>query len=360
MAEEVRAQYDLQRDLVTGQDVGITTGCNMAFLVLLMTLCPPGSSVLLPLPSYFNHTMSLSLQSLNPVYIPGDPARHFAPSIDAARAYLSAQGNGDPRMISLVTPNNPTGAVYSPEELKEWYDLAKEFKVALVLDETYRDFVVDGHGRAGGVPHRLFEEEDWRGTLISLGSFSSVWSLRRMGEVLMEMRAEGYRIPGHRLGMIIASPDLLDSIATICDCMQVSDHPSLHFVMLNPRPEQICPPRPPQLALTPLLPSLRTDLLASSSQLAHRRQLFTTTINAVPGWSVISSGGYFAYVQFPDHYLTINKGKRLGSEEVAKILAEKCGVVVLPGGFIMPDVGDDGVWRRVVGGEVLREDKWLR
>lgn len=128
---------------------------------------------------------------------------------------------------------------------------------------------------------------------------------------------------------------------------------------------QICPPRPPQLALTSLLPSLRPDLRLSSQQLAHRRDLFTTIVNAVPGWSVISSGGFFAYVQFPEHYLTASsvlglKRKRLGSEDVAEVLAVKCGVVMLPGEFFMPPLGDDEAWEKVVGGELLREDKWVR
>lgn len=106
-------------------------------------------------------------------------------------------------MIVLVSPSNPTGTVYTNEEIKQWYDLAREYKVALVLDETYRDFV-EGESRERGLPHRLFEEPDWRSTLVSLGSFS-----------------KGYRIPGHRLGSIIASPELLRHITTICDCMQV-------------------------------------------------------------------------------------------------------------------------------------------
>ncbi|CAD6574667.1 MAG: hypothetical protein TREMPRED_001194, partial [Tremellales sp. Tagirdzhanova-0007] len=172
LAEEIRLNYRLDHKQVVADDVCITTGCNMAFLTLLMAVCPPGSAVLLPLPSYFNHTMSLSLQSLKPVYIPCQPDSTFTPSLDAARAYLSDPKGEPPRMITLVTPNNPTGAVYEPEELKRWYDLAKEFKVALVVDETYRDFVEGSGDEAGGWPHRLFEEEDWRGTLVSLGSFS--------------------------------------------------------------------------------------------------------------------------------------------------------------------------------------------
>ena len=154
--------------VVRAGDVGITTGCNMAFLALLHTLCTPQqSSLLIPVPSYFNNTMSMSLHSVLPVGIPCLPEEGFKPSLSAARKALGNPPKGKPiRGIILVSPNNPTGATYTPDELKEWFDLAKEFGVALMLDETYRDFVE-------GVPHRLFEEKDWRSTLVCLGSFSS-------------------------------------------------------------------------------------------------------------------------------------------------------------------------------------------
>jgi aspartate/methionine/tyrosine aminotransferase len=59
-----------------------------------------------------------------------------------------------------------------PKVIREWYDLAREFGVALVLDETYRDFV-EGENGERGKPHDLFGLEDWGSTLVSLGSFSS-------------------------------------------------------------------------------------------------------------------------------------------------------------------------------------------
>jgi aspartate/methionine/tyrosine aminotransferase len=141
----------------------------MAFLVLTMVLCPPGSKALLPLPAYFNQSMSLSLQSVEPLYIPCLPSEGFRPSITGARQYLETDiesGKREIRMIVLVTPSNPTGAVYSHQDLREWYDLAKEFQVALVLDETYRDFVE-------GPPHTFFAQEGWGNTLVSIGSMSS-------------------------------------------------------------------------------------------------------------------------------------------------------------------------------------------
>jgi aspartate/methionine/tyrosine aminotransferase len=155
----------------------------MAFLVLLMTLCPPSaSSVLLPMPSYFNNLMAMSLQSVKPIYIPSEPSDAFKPSLSAARTHLAEHALNPtatpPKAIVLVTPNNPTGTVYSPEDLKEWFDLAKQYKVALVLDETYRDFVEGPDGKRG-VPHNLYKEKDWRGTLVCLGGFSSTLSNER-------------------------------------------------------------------------------------------------------------------------------------------------------------------------------------
>ncbi|TXT11042.1 hypothetical protein VHUM_01793 [Vanrija humicola] len=330
LAAELRVKYGLDDGALTADDVAITTGCNMAFLNLLMILCEPNtSSVLIPLPSYFNHAMSLSLQSVVADYIPADPSAGFQPSLAAARAILergTRAVNGrevTPRAIVLVTPNNPTGAVYAPDTLKQWYTLAQEFNIPLVLDETYRDFV--------DAPHRLFEEPDWRDTLVTLGSFS-----------------KGYRLPGHRLGSITAGPELLQQVATVLDCMQ------------------ICPPRTAQLAITPLLPALRGDLAAGNAAIAARRSLFERVVSAVPGWRVVSSGGYFAYVQFPAAYreradaLGLKAGESVGSEAVARALGERCGVVTLPGAFFMPPLEDAAVWDAIPEGDALRADQWIR
>jgi aspartate/methionine/tyrosine aminotransferase len=251
LANEFNLMYQLPTSTATDQngigtitgsglkksEISITTGCNMAFLVLVMVLCPPGSKALMPLPAYFSQSMSLSLQSVEPIYIPCLPSSGFKPSLPAARRYLETDKEGGIRMIVLVTPSNPTGAIYTPQELKEWYDLAKEFGVALVLDETYRDFVDPRPENEREAPHDLFKIEGWQDTLISIGSMSSAYPFclqplcMTTGSycVLCEAtahRTEGYRIPGHRLGTITASALLQESIAVVCDCMQVSPHPS--------------------------------------------------------------------------------------------------------------------------------------
>ncbi|GMK54698.1 hypothetical protein CspeluHIS016_0112840 [Cutaneotrichosporon spelunceum] len=331
LATELRYQYNLSDGDLKAEDVGITTGCNMAFLILLMCLCPPNeSSILLPLPSYFNHAMSLSLQSVTPAYLPCDPTQNFGPSLEAAREILSSPTTTQkPRAIVLVTPNNPTGSTYSPEVLAEWLSLAREHAIPLVLDETYRDFA------STGAPHDLFQDPQWRDSLITLGSFS-----------------KGYRIPGHRLGSITAHPDVLKQVATVADCMQ------------------ICPPRAPQLALAPLLPSLREDMVRYAGALRKRLVDFDAAVGSVPGWRVLSSGGFYAYVEFPEAY-TSDSGKkavaaalgkevsRVGSRDVGHALATRCGVLTLPGCFFMPEL-DDRIWESVRGGDAMHEDRWIR
>lgn len=155
-------------------------------MATLLTLCQSGDSIILPTPHYFNQSMTGSLLSIKTLALPCD-APSFVPSVSAARTLLeddqAAAGGGKCRAIVLVSPNNPTGAVYPPDVLADFARLAKEKDVALVIDETYRDFLapVPGNGAAAGElvraqPHALFDDPQWRETVVSLFSFSKVRS----------------------------------------------------------------------------------------------------------------------------------------------------------------------------------------
>ncbi len=87
----------------------------------------------------------------------------------------------------MVTPNNPTGAVYPPELLLELFTLCRKHGAWLIVDETYRDFLPDGYG----APHPLLPIR-LGDTLILLYSFS-----------------KSFCIPGHRLGAITAGVDVV-------------------------------------------------------------------------------------------------------------------------------------------------------
>jgi hypothetical protein len=93
--------------------------------------------------------------------------------------------------------------------------------------------------------------------------------------------------------------------------------------------------------------------------------LFKEIISRLDGWEVSSMGGYYAYVEFPSRYTTqaeiLGARGKVGSEDVARYLAQELGVVCLPGSFFMPEF-DDVVWGKIgdAGGSELKTDKWLR
>lgn len=126
----------------------------------MLALARPGDEIILPSPWYFNHSMTLDQLGLTLVPLRCLPP-NFLPSVEECERLITPRT----KALVLVSPNNPTGAVYPPDLLKQFAELAEEKKVALVLDETYRDFLEER-------PHDLFAETNWRRYLIHLFSFS--------------------------------------------------------------------------------------------------------------------------------------------------------------------------------------------
>jgi len=107
--------------------------------------------------------MTLTTLGIKPIALKTSPENGFMPTVEDCRALITEKT----KAIALVSPNNPTGAVYPHALLEDMFKLAQEHKVALILDETYRDFIT------GERPHTLFSKP-WRTNLVHLYSFSKV------------------------------------------------------------------------------------------------------------------------------------------------------------------------------------------
>jgi aspartate/methionine/tyrosine aminotransferase len=281
LADEMSALYG---GAITPTNICITSGCNQAFFVTMMALAQAGDDVLLPTPWYFNHKMTLDMLGMRAVPLPTLAQNGFVPSVQDARALIGPRT----RAIVLVSPNNPTGATYPAEVLAAFAALAKEKGIALVLDETYRDFLPEDWGQ----PHQLFANPQWDSHLVQLYSFS-----------------KAYAIPGHRLGSVTAAPALIDEIAKIIDCVQ------------------ICAPRAAQSVVAWAIPALAGWREETRASINARARLFAGQIAAAPGWSISAMGAYFAYVRHP---------LQASAEAVAERLASTAGLIALPGSFFGP------------------------
>ncbi|MGI9395373.1 MAG: aminotransferase, partial [Boseongicola sp.] len=194
LRSEVASQWsDSYGGNVTALDVAVTSGCNQAFAAAISTLAGKSDEVILPTPWYFNHKMWLDMSGIRTVPLPCDGK--MIPDPNIARGLI----NDRTRAIVLVTPTNPTGAEIPSDTVRAFFDLCRDAGIALIVDETYRDF----HSPSGA-PHDLFADPAWRETLIQLYSFS-----------------KAYRLTGHRVGAMVAAPERLAQAEKFLDTVAI-------------------------------------------------------------------------------------------------------------------------------------------
>lgn len=276
-AAELRAVYGGQVDAT---QVAITAGCNQAYFVAMMALARSGDAVLVPTPWYFNHRMTLDMLGVEPRPLPCRAERGFVPDPEDAEAMIDERV----RAIVLVTPNNPTGAIYPPEVIAAFHALCQKRGIWLVLDETYRDFLPAGVER----PHGLLSGASWPDNLIQIYSFS-----------------KSFAIPGHRLGAIGAPAAIFPELGKVMDCVQ------------------ICAARAGQAALAWGLGALGPWRAANRAEMQARADTVQAAFARLPGWELQSLGAYFAYVRHPF--------AGTSAWQVAERLASEHGLMCLPG-----------------------------
>jgi aspartate/methionine/tyrosine aminotransferase len=274
---------------IRADQVCITSGCNQAFTAALDTLTAEGDEVILPIPYYFNHRMWLDMSGV--VTVPLQTGPGLIPSATDAASLITSRT----RAIVLVSPNNPGGVEYPAETLRAFYDLCKTRGIALVVDETYRDF-----DSRTGAPHDLFTDPDWPTTLIQLYSFS-----------------KAYRLTGHRVGAMVASPARLAEVEKFLDTVA------------------ICPNQLAQRAALWGMRNLGQWLAGERAEILDRRAAIEEQFPrlAARGWKLLGCGAYFAYVEHPFD---------APSDELAKRLVAEAGVLLLPGTMFMPEDRPEG------------------
>jgi aspartate/methionine/tyrosine aminotransferase len=268
-------------------EVAITQGCNQAFTAVMATLAGAGDEVILPTPWYFNHKMWLDMTGVHAV--PLDTGATLIPDVTAAKALITPRT----RAIVLVTPNNPGGVEYPAETVAAFRDLASTHGLALIIDETYRDFDSRHSVELGGRPHDLFTDPDWSDTVIQLYSFS-----------------KAYRLTGHRVGAIVASTARLAEVEKFLDTVA------------------ICPSQLGQIAALWGMRNLGQWVAGERDEILARRRAMVQGFSALQGWKLLGCGAYFAYVEHPFD---------MASDALCKRLVTEASLLMLPGTMFQPE-----------------------
>jgi len=196
---DLREELALYLRRNTGIDINplnelvITAGANNAFAGAILTLLEPGENVIMPTPYYFNSVMAIRLAGGKVVEIPTGPDYQPDPS-DIEKAI-----NTKTKAIFIVSPNNPTGAVYKKETVDRIVDICLDNDIVLISDETYSRMVFDG---ASHYSPRL--RRDAADNVITLGSFS-----------------KDFGMSGWRVGFVAGPKEFTDEFLKVQDTVSI-------------------------------------------------------------------------------------------------------------------------------------------
>jgi len=294
----VAADYTTRGVPVSADRVLITTGTSEGIELALNALVDEGDEVLVPSPTYPLYTAVLAKIAAQPRYYRTDPDREWLPDIDHLRSLISSRT----RVLVVIDPNNPTGAVYPPATRRALIDLAERHELTILADEVYGDL-----GYEGSLP--LMSTLDLDAPIISFSSLS-----------------KAYLAPGWRTGWMVvgSTPRLDDALAAI---KKLADG-------------RLCSPGPMQYAVEPALTGDRSHQPAFRAALAERARITTDMLNAIPGIRCVAPRA--AFYALPS--VSLPPGRT--DEHFVLSLLEETGILCVNGsGFGVP--ASEGYFRIV-------------
>jgi aminotransferase len=186
--------YWMGVDLDPDENIVVTCGSTESMMVAMMTACNPGDKVIVFSPFYENYAPDTILSGAKPIYVPLYPPEFGFDPAELRKAF--EQGA---KALVLCNPSNPSGKVFTIEELQFIADLAQEFDAFIITDEVYEHIVY--------APHR----HTYMATLP--GMFERTISCSSLSKT--------YAITGWRLGYVIAAPEVIAAARKVHDFLTV-------------------------------------------------------------------------------------------------------------------------------------------
>ena len=119
----------------------VSVGAIEGLAAAVMACIDPGDEVILPSPTYSTHVNQVVLASGKPVFVPTIEEQGFILDIEAIKKAVTPKT----KAIMYCSPSNPTGAVFTEEQLRQIADIALEHGLMVITDEAYEYFTYDGH-----------------------------------------------------------------------------------------------------------------------------------------------------------------------------------------------------------------------
>jgi len=286
--------------VVSASQVLVTNGGKHAVYEAFETLLDPGDEVLLPTPYWTTYPESIALAGGVPVLVHTDETSGYLASVEQ----LEAQRTDRTKVLMFVSPSNPTGAVYPPEQVAEIGRWAAEHGLWVITDEIYEHLV---YGKARFVSMPVVAPEIADRCLVLNGV------------------AKTYAMTGWRVGWMLGPADVVKA------AINLQSHATSNVS---------------NVAQAAALTAVSGDLSAVAEMRAafdRRRQVMTALLNDIPGVVCpLPDGAFYCYPSVKGVLGKELAGQRPEtSTQLAEILLDEADVAVVPGEAF----GTDGYFR---------------
>ncbi|BAY38233.1 aspartate aminotransferase [Nostoc sp. NIES-2111] len=263
------------------ENVIVTNGGKHSLYNLIVALIDPGDEVIIPSPYWLSYPEMVTLVGGKSVIVPTDASTGYKITPEQLRKAITPKT----KLFVLNSPSNPTGMVYTPEEIKALAQVVVDADIYVVSDEIYEKILYDGaqHISIGSLGKEIFDR-----TLISNGF------------------AKAYSMTGWRIGYLAGPLDIIKATSTI------QGHSTSNVCTFA------------QYGAIAALEESQDCVEEMRLAFAKRRQVMLDGLNSIPGLSTAKPDG--AFYLFPDISKT-----GLKSLEFCDALIEEHQVAVIPG-----------------------------
>lgn len=268
----------------------VSNGAKHALYNTFQAILEPGDEVLIPSPYWVSYPEMVKMAGGVPVFVPGAAEDGFKPSLSALRAACT------PRTVAMIlnSPSNPTGAIYTRQELEGIAALAVEKQFYIISDEIYEELTYDGaqHISIASLGKEIYEQT-----------------------IVINGMSKAHAMTGWRIGYSAAPVPVAKVIANY------QSHATSNANTIA------------QWASVAALTGPRDDLEAMVREFAARRDYLCDRIEAIPGLGCVRPGGaFYVMMRVSGLYGKSYEGQAIqNSMDFAGVLLDKAQVAVVPG-----------------------------
>lgn len=291
VAKQYKSRHGLE---YSPQQVVVSNGAKHSLHNVFTSMCDPGDEVIIPAPYWVSYAELVKLTGAKPVIVPTSEADDFKLKPAQLRAALTPRS----KILLVCSPSNPTGSMYSPEELGQLADVAIERDLTIVADEIYECLIYGNHRFA---------------------SFATVRPGLAERTVTINGVSKAYAMTGWRIGWTLSPPALAKAMENLQS--QETSNPSSVS----------------QYAALAALEGPQDCVGEMLAEFAKRREFVRGRIASLPGLSCSDMGGaFYAFINIQAHLGRSYRGVRvdnsaqwclelLGQQNVAMVMGSAFG-----------------------------------